>query len=38
MNTLERRVMVANTFKGILWAFFEIDIPEWTSSEFCHQN
>lgn len=38
MQGLELRLMCYPGFKAIFWAYFEVDIPEWTLSEYCHQN
>lgn len=38
MEIREINLMVYPGFKAIFWAYFEIDIPEWTLPEYCHQN
>jgi len=38
MTVLERRFMVEPALRGLYWALFDLDIPEWTSPKYCHQN
>lgn len=38
MTHLDRLVLILPHFNGTFWAYFEIDRPEWTRPEYCHQN
>ena len=38
MTYYDRLVLVLNRYKGSFWAYFDLDVPEWTSPEYCHQN
>lgn len=38
MKVREIDLMVYPGFNGIFWAYYGLDIPEWTKPEYCHQN
>lgn len=38
MTYYDRLVLILPHFNAIFWAYFEVDVPEWTRLEYCHQN
>jgi len=38
MTNLEANFLIQACFKGFSWAYFGLDIPEWTKPEYYHQN
>jgi len=38
MTNLALLFLILPHFNGIYWAYFGLDIPEWTKPEYCHHN
>lgn len=38
MTDLEMLFYIHKHYNGVYWAFFAIDIPEWTLPQYLHQN
>ncbi|MBA7681267.1 hypothetical protein ES703_89605 [subsurface metagenome] len=38
MTDLEGKFLIHAHFNGIYWAYYGLDVPEWTRPEYNHQN
>jgi len=38
MTYLEKKFLILQAWKGLYWAYLDVDIPEWTMAQFAHQN
>ncbi len=38
MTNLEGLFLILPHFITIYWAYYGLDVPEWTNKQYCHQN